>query len=268
MGSQALALAPLLARRELWLLVSVAHVDPYHRQRFELLRDSAFRQRTMDAAALLTQEHSTIELGPGEVEPKAFSPKDLFDAFEGIYGTLETIYRQLFGLTAVSQRCPPCEIEYEPNTEVAYRSQRLADVAAFYQAFGLQVSARGGERLDHITVEAEFLYLLLAKEAAAVQAGNQKGVEVCRDARCKFFQEHVGWWLPAFSRVLSRTAPPGYYRQLASLTAGMSALERISLGLPPFRARIIPKPSGAEAGATCFECISRPQVSRGGGYPS
>lgn len=255
MNRQKLALAPLLARRELWLLVSVAYVDPFHRKRFDLLRDPAFRRRTREAAALMAQEHPAIELGPGEVDPKAWSLADLFAAFDAGQESSETTYRQLFGLTTFSQCCPPCEIEYEPNTEVAYRSQRMADVAGFYQAFGLQVSTRAGERLDHITVEAEFLYLLLAKEAAALQGDNQEGAEVCRDARRKFFQEHVGWWLPAFSRVLSRVAPPGYYRQLAALTAGLSGLERVSLGLPPFKPRIVPKPSETEPEATCFACV-------------
>lgn len=260
MNTQTFELPLLVARRELWLLVSVAYVDPYHRRRVQTLRDPIFRQRTMDAAAFLAQEHSVTELGPGEVDPKTLSPRDLFDAFETQHGTLETTYRQLFGLTAVSPQCPPCEVEYEPNTEVAYRSQRWADVAAFYKAFGLQVAARAGERLDHITVEAEFLYVLLAKEAAALHAGNQEGAEVCRDARRTFFQEHVGWWLPAFSRVLSRVAPAGYYRQLATLSAGLSGLERVSLGLPPFRARIIPRPSGLASEAACIECPSSPQA--------
>lgn len=261
MDSPALALAPLLARRELWLLLSVAYVDPYHRQRSELLRDPAFRHRTISAAALMAQEHPPSKLGLGEPDPKELSPRELFDAFDADYGSLETIFRQIFGLTTISQRCPPCEIEYEPNPDITYRSQRLADVAGFYQAFSLQVSSRAGERLDHITVEAEFLYLLLAKEAAALHAGNQEGAEVCRDARRKFFQEHVGWWLPGFARVLSRIAPSRYYRHLASLTAGVSALERVSLGLPPFRTRIIPNPSGPEAGTACFECVGRPDTS-------
>ena len=257
MDWQILELVLLLARRQLWLLLSVAYVDPYHRQRFEFLRDPAFRQRTMDAAAVIAQEHSAIELGPGEVDPKDLSPQDLFTALDTQDGTIEATYRQLFGLTAISQQCPPCEIEFEPNADVAYRSQRLADVAGFYQAFGLEVSTHSGERLDHITVEAEFLYVLLAKEAAALSEGNREGAEVCRDARRKFFQEHVGWWLPAFARVLSRAARSGYYHQLALLTAGVSTLERASLELPPFGARLIPKPSSVEAEATCFECISR-----------
>jgi len=257
MNPQTLELAPLLARRELWLLVSVGFVDPYHKQRFELLRDSTFRQQTTGAAALIAQECPAIELGPGEVNPKHLSPQGLFAALDAQYESIEVTYRQLFGLTAVSQQCPPCEIEFEPNADVTYRSQRLGDAAGFYEAFGLEVSTCAGERLDHISVEAEFLYVLLAKEAAALSQENRIGVEVCRDARRKFFQEHVGWWLPAFARVLSGVAPPGYYRQLATLTAGVSALERVSLDLPPFSARITPKPSQVEAEAVCFECINR-----------
>lgn len=255
MDSEALNLAPLLARRELWLLVSAGSVDPYYRQRLELLRDAAFRRRVSDAATLIVQEWSPGELGPGEVDPATLSPERLFAAFDLEYVNLETTYRRLFGLTAISPLCPPCEIEYEPNTDVAYRCQRLADVAGFYQAFGLQVSPRAGERLDHITVEAEFLYLLLAKEAVALQERNQEGAEICREARRKFFQEHVGWWLPAFSRLLSRVAPPGYYQVLAGLLGALSPVERASLGLPPFQARIVPKPSGGEASAPCFEYI-------------
>lgn len=258
MDLQTLELAALLARRDLWLLVSVGYVDPYYRQRFGLLREPTLRQRTCDAA-LLAQEHPAIELGPGEVDPKEVSVRDLFAALDSEWESIEATYRLLFGLTAISQQCPPCEMEFEPNSDVAFRSQQLADVAGFYQAFGLEVSPRAQERLDHISVECEFLYVLLAKEAAAVQAGNQEGMEVCRDARRKFFQEHLGWWLPAFGQLLSRLAPPGFYRQLATLSAAMSAAERVSLGLPAFQARVIPKPSSAEAEGACFECLGGQQ---------
>ncbi|MBI4469871.1 MAG: molecular chaperone TorD family protein [Acidobacteria bacterium] len=251
-------LARLLARRELWLLVSAGFVDPYHRQRFELLKDPAFRRRSIDAAALLVREVPDIELGPGEEKPQQLSPKDLFAALDIQEVSMEALYRQVFGLTAVSQQCPPCEVEFEPNADVTYRSQRFGDVAGFYQAFGLEVSNRAGERLDHITVEAEFLYLLLAKEAAALYEGNLEGAEICREARRKFFQEHVGWWLPAFTRALSQIAPPGYYQRLATLAAGMSALERVSLELPPFIMRHTPKPSAVEAETACIECPSHP----------
>lgn len=248
-------LAPLVSQRELWLLAATAFVDPYHRERIQVLMDPVFRRRICDAASLLATEHPAIELGPGETEPSLLSPAHFFAALDAQYESLETAYRQLFGLTAVSQQCPPCEIEYESNTDLAYRSQQLADVAGFYAAFGLRVSPRAGERLDHITVEAEFLYLLLAKEATAVQQENREGAEICRDARRKFFQEHVGWWLPGFARLLARVAPTGYYQELARFLSCLSALERVSLALPPFSARAIPKPSGEDPHTACFSCL-------------
>ncbi len=258
--AQALELAPLLARRELWLLVSVGFVDPFHRQRFELLNNPEFRRRVIRAAALVAEEHPSPELGPGELEPRALSPQDLFAALDAQSNNLETMYRGLFGLTAVSPHCPPCEMEYEPNADVTYHAQQLADVAGFYSAFGLEVSSRAGERLDHITVEAEFLHMLLAKEAFMFAAKDQEGAEVCREARREFFEEHLGWWLPAFSRVILRVAPPGYYRELGRFAAAVSALERTILGIRPFTSRIVPRPTETEVNAACDGCHSAGQA--------
>lgn len=258
--AQALELAPLLARRELWLLVSAGFVDPFHRQRFELLNHSDFRRRVVRAAALVAEEHPSPELGPGELEPRTLSPQDLFAAWDAQSNNLETMYRGLFGLTAVSPHCPSCEVEYEPNADVTYQVQQLADVAGFYSAFGLEVSPRAGERLDHITVEAEFLHALLSKEAFRFAAKDHEGAEICREARRKFFEEHVGWWLPTFSRIISRAAPPGYYRELGRFTAAVCALERISLGIRPFTSRIIPRPTDTEVNAACDGCPSARQA--------
>ena len=230
MKSESLELAPLLARRELWLFLSAAYMDPYHRGRFELLRDPVFRQRVAQSASLLAQEAPASALGPGELPPEKLSLQGVFDALDKEWGALEDAYRRLFGLTAISATCPACEIEYEPNEDITYRSQRMADVAGFYQAFGMEISDRAGERLDHISVEAEFLYVLLAKEAAALQRGDPEAAEICQGARRSFFEEHMGQWLPIFSQLLSRNAPIQFYRELAVLTASLSAAERVSLG--------------------------------------
>jgi len=254
MSPERLELAPLLARRELWLLLSTAYLDPYYRERFALLRDPEYRQRALRAAGLLAGELATIELGPGEVQPAGLSPGRLFDALDEEWATVDAAYRQLFGLTAISASCPPCEVEYEPNEDITYRSQRLADASGFYRAFGLQVSNRAGERLDHVTMQAEFLYVLLAKEAAALQERNQEAADICREARRKFFEEHVGWWLPAFSRLLTRSVPGKFYSQLAVFTASLSAAERVCLGLPPFQIRCVLKSAPAEPADECFDC--------------
>ncbi|HXF03867.1 MAG TPA: molecular chaperone TorD family protein [Blastocatellia bacterium] len=244
----------LLAHRDLWLLVSVGFVDPYHRDRFAMLTDAAFRQRVIEAAAVVADEHPNVEIGPGERSPHELSPGALFALLDNEAHRIQATYRQVFGLTAISPTCPPCETEWEPNTDIFYRCQRLADIAGFYHAFGLELSPSCGERLDHISVEAEFLYVLLAKEAAALADGDHEAVDICRDARRKFFQEHVGWWVPAFARSVERVAPPGYYRQLAQFTAALSAAERLSLTLPPFTVPMIPRPSLNEAPVACEEC--------------
>lgn len=251
MKVETLELAPLLARRELWLLISAAYVDPFHRERFQTIRDPAFRERTINAAALLRQEQPEVELGPGEVTPQDLYPEKLFAALDSEFESIESTYRRLFGVTGGSTICPSSEIEYEPNTELVFRCQRFADVAGFYRAFGVQVANQAGERMDHITSETEFLYLLLAKQVDARETGNGEGYEVSLDAYREFFQQHVGWWVPAFSRLLFRMAPPGFYRELATLTAAVSAHERVSLGIPQFKVPAVPKPSDD----ACVECM-------------
>jgi TorA maturation chaperone TorD len=205
----------------------------------------------IEAAAVVADAYPDAEIGSAERSPHELSPGALFALLDSEIHHLEAVYRRVFGLTAISPICPPCETEWEPNTDIFFRCQRLADIAGFYHAFGLEVSPACGERLDHISVEAEFLYVLLAKEAAALDQGDYEGTEICRDARRKFFQEHLGWWVPAFARAIERVAPPGYYRQLARFTAALSAAERLSLSLPPFTVPAIPRPSPGEAPAAC-----------------
>jgi len=249
-------LALLLARRELWFLVSASFVDPYHEERFSLLKNGEFRRRACRAAELLAEEHAEVELGPGEMTAREMKPATLFAALDAEAESIERSYRTLFGLT-ISKLCPPCGIEYEPNTDVTYRAQQMADVAGFYRAFDLEVAGERGERLDHITVEAEFLYLLTAKEAAALSVGLEEQAQICQAAREKFFVEHVGWWLPAFASLLGRTAESDFYRSCAALVASLTAIERASLQLAPFTGRVAPNPAYEDAEAGCFECPAR-----------
>ena len=88
MNAERLELAPLLARRELWLLLSTAFVDPYHRERFAGLRDTERRHRALQAARLLAQEAPAIELGPGEVQPGELAPGRPFNALEEDWATI------------------------------------------------------------------------------------------------------------------------------------------------------------------------------------
>jgi hypothetical protein len=89
---------------------------------------------------------------------------------------------------AARGRCPLNEIEYgDIKADPLFQPHRLADLAAFYRAFGLEVAEDADERHDHICLELEFMCVLAAKEAYALE--HQLDAEVltlCRDAQKRF----------------------------------------------------------------------------------
>lgn len=91
---------------------------------------------------------------------------------------------------------PIYETEYGRNRAIS-KSTELADLAGFYQAFGLNNEGLP-EMPDHISVELEFYGYLLLKEAWLKEQGDSEGVEIVAEARAKFLQGH----LAAFAQAL------------------------------------------------------------------
>ena len=114
-------------------------------------------------------------------------------------------HEQCFGPTAFGA-VPAHEIEY--GEEYRHRQpQELADIAAFYRAFGFQISERSHERVDHVSAELEFAQILVFKEAWALKEEKMEEAFICRDAFVKFLSDHLAFWAPAFMRRLSKKAP-------------------------------------------------------------
>src|SRR5262249_53541778 len=86
--------------------------------------------------------------------------------------------------------CPMNEIEYgDIKADALFQPHRLADLAAFYRAFGLEVSPEATERHDHICLELEFMSVLAAKEAYALEHQlDAEDVVLCCDAQKKFLR--------------------------------------------------------------------------------
>ena len=104
---------------------------------------------------------------------------------------------------SISKDCPPYENEYYASRDVTFRSQRLADIAGFYHAFNLDRSSTARDRIDHLSFEAEFVQILIARQLYATDQGlDDAHAESCRQAQRRFFAEHLGWWLPAFGNHL------------------------------------------------------------------
>lgn len=114
---------------------------------------------------------------------------------------------------------PLNEIEYgDLKADPLFQPHRLADLSAFYRAFGLSLNEDADERHDHLSMELEFMSVLTMKEAYAnekMPGGEQ--LDLCRDAQKKFLREHLGSWTPAFCRRLARSWKGGILEALAEL---------------------------------------------------
>lgn len=118
---------------------------------------------------------------------------------------LEKEYAEVFG-HAVSADCAPYEAEYG-QAHVFQKSQTLADLGTFYRAFGVGLNSSMKDRLDHISVEMEFMHLLTLKEAYAIRgAHGADKVALCRDAQQAFLVNHLSNWITEFASRLARKA--------------------------------------------------------------
>lgn len=171
-------------------------------------------------------------------------------------GEFTAAHYAVFGHLA-SGDCPPYEGEYG-HAHVFQKTQCLADNAGFIRAFGLAAAPGLAERLDHISVELEFLHVLAAKEAYALAHGHgEERLAIVREAIRKYLQDHLGRWAPAFAARLEAKAPDGFYAALARLLAAFVAEEALALDVALVPVTVVsaePEPDHAPAG--CEGCLT------------
>jgi DMSO reductase family type II enzyme chaperone len=127
----------------------------------------------------------------------------------------ENEYVDVFGHT-ISTDCPPYEAEYG-QAHVFQKSQTLAGLNAFYDAFGVAPNPALKERADHISVEMDFMHFLTLKEGYARANGHGADkVDLCRRAQESFLANHLGSWTEAFTqRLAAKSNGSGLYGVLA-----------------------------------------------------
>lgn len=215
------------------------------------LFDPACQGLVRQAAGILQELalQDPIPLGFGELPAEELDAEAMVAAL-GRPAALEAEYTRVFGLVPCRE-CPPYETEYYPVEETFFRSQQMADIAGFYQAFGVEPTERSRERHDHLALELEFQALLLTKKRLAIPSFAQhsspkEDAAVCQDARAKFFQDHLAWWVPSFSLALRRKAERGFYAQVGKLLAAFMPIERrhlhVSAPRRPLEASFIESP--------------------------
>ena len=152
--------------------------------------------------------------------------------------------------------CPLNEIEYgDIKADPLFQPHRLADLAAFYRAFGLEVTTDAGERQDHLCLELEFMCVLAAKEAYAHEHQlDADQLAQCRDAQKKFLREHLGRWTPAFTRRLAAATNEPTLRALAEFTRAFIESECARFRVNPGSEELSLRPVDETADRMCDSC--------------
>lgn len=174
--------------------------------------------------------------------------RDRFEPFQVAYVTA-------FGHAARGD-CPLNEIEYgDLKADPLFQPHRLADLAAFYRAFSLEVADGAAERPDHIGMELEFMAVLAAKEAYAYEHQlDDDQSAMCRDAQKKFLREHLGRWSPAFARRLVCAATDEALAALAEFTRDFIASDCARFGLTAGSEDLLLRPVDEASESLCNSC--------------
>jgi TorA maturation chaperone TorD len=225
-----------IARQAMYRFAALAFLDPQAGSwsRLNAISDDCL----LFGAAILIRSlpHARpAEFGPGESPIKMLDPRRVLDRLPDSERALNMQYENTFGLL-VSSNCPPYETEYINSKFAFQRSNTLADISGFYQAFGLTISDIRPERPDHVVLELEFMACLLGLERQAYDQDSERQKtkrQVCRDAQTRFLHEHLGWWAPAFAKLLGAGNPQGFYAAAGEFLAALIPTERAFLRVPP-----------------------------------
>ncbi len=234
-----------MARSFLYRFLAQAYEDPTEQAWASMTASSCQNLLESAVCTLTAAAPSLAETAAGlrsQLRPELFEP-------------FLACYLAAFG-HAARGRCPLNEIEYgDIKADPLFQPHRLADLAAFYRAFGLDVAEDADERHDHICLELEFMCVLAAKEAYALEHQlDLEDLSLCRDAQKRFLREHLGRWTPAFARRLARMVGDTPLGALANLTRVFVEAECARFGIAPGSEDLLLRPVDETAESMCNSC--------------
>ena len=142
-----------------------------------------------------------------------------------------SLYRSTFGVeheSAISRY----EVSFAPGTLVT-NTDRMADIAGFYRAFGLDIAENAQERVDFLPTQLEFMQHLALQCAYLVETDDQEGVEIVRSASASFIEDHLGRWVPRFVEEIVEEVDGTVYAELATVLGRWVEREGDRVGVEP-----------------------------------
>jgi TorA maturation chaperone TorD len=172
---------------------------------------------------------------------------------------LQSEHRRVF-TNVITLDCPPYETLFG-NDHVFAQSHVMGDIAGFYKAFGVELSKDIHERLDHLSVEFEFMHFLTYKESYSRCHDGMEKTDIVVEAQKKFVKNHIGRWVPLFCRMLSKKADSGLFKLVADSMSDWMDFEVAFLSVTPqpySEADYRPATFNAPEGQT-YECGAQDQ---------
>ncbi|MHC4457730.1 MAG: TorD/DmsD family molecular chaperone [Planctomycetota bacterium] len=87
-----------------------------------------------------------------------------------------------------------------------------------YGSFYLGLDVVIKDTPDHIAMELEFMYYLVAKQTQATNEENLQGIQIYKQKQKSFLSSHLARWVPEFTANVQQNAQTEFYKKLAQLT--------------------------------------------------
>ena len=227
-----------LNRSKIYLLVSWSLLYPEAEEFLDYLRCGEFVE---DGRAALDALEVALGTEGGErAKRKVTSLRTQLALIEDLIASecvnwqlsdLQSEHRRVFS-NVITLDCPPYETLFG-NDHVFAQSHVMGDISGFYKAFGVELSKDIHERLDHLSVEFEFMHFLAYKESYSLCHDGPEKTQIVVDAQKKFVKNHIGRWVPLFCRMLTKKADSGLFKLVADMTADWMDFETAFLGVTP-----------------------------------
>jgi TorA maturation chaperone TorD len=251
-----------LSRSKLYLLLSWGFLYPEEEEFYNYLQEGEFvedglaaietLEKSLDATKATGKIRDLIAPMKKFLDQIADWEQENFKTWE--FSDLQDEHRRVFS-NVISLDAPPYETLFG-NEHVFQQSHTMGDIAGYYKAFGLELAEVVHERLDHLSVELEFLHFLAYKESYALCHDGEEKLQIVVDAEKKFVRDHVGRWAPLFADMASKKAQRGFFMLLCELSKAYLKFECAYLGVTPqpyketdYKPATFSPPEGAS-----FEC--------------
>ncbi|MEX5216726.1 MAG: molecular chaperone [Nitrospiraceae bacterium] len=255
-----------LNRSKMYLLFSWSLLYPEDEEFLDYLQCGEFVE---DGRAALEGMRAALDgLGGERAKQKIAALQKQFDQIEKLVSAecvnwqltdLQSEHRRVF-TNVITLDCPPYETLFG-NDHVFAQSHVMGDIAGFYKAFGVELSKDIHERLDHLSVEFEFMHFLTYKESYSRCHDGIEKTDIVVEAQKKFVKNHIGRWVPLFCRMLAKKADSGLFKLIADSMSDWMDFEVAFLGVTPqpySEADYRPATFSAPEGQT-YECGAQDQ---------